>query len=109
MIKKTICVTNYQDRSYSGETWGVLTGLTNDGVIQHYNSTGFITTTGITNTITNGRLYNWYAVSDPRGIAPYGWHVATISDWQTLKYYVNNESNKLKETGTTHWDYPNVT
>ena len=31
-----------------------------------------------------GRLYNWYAVNDPRGIAPAGWHVPTDAEWQTL-------------------------
>jgi uncharacterized protein (TIGR02145 family) len=28
-----------------------------------------------------GRLYNWYAVNDPRGFAPEGWHVPTYSEW----------------------------
>lgn len=31
-----------------------------------------------------GRLYNWHAVSDPRGLAPEGWHVATDSEWRRL-------------------------
>lgn len=35
-----------------------------------------------------GLLYNWYAVIDPRGLAPKGWHVATRDDWNYLaKYY----------------------
>jgi uncharacterized protein (TIGR02145 family) len=31
-----------------------------------------------------GKLYNWYAVSDPRGLAPEGWHVPTEEEWKTL-------------------------
>ncbi|MBM3421810.1 MAG: fibrobacter succinogenes major paralogous domain-containing protein [Chlorobi bacterium] len=33
---------------------------------------------------TYGRLYNWYAVNDPRGLAPEGWRVATDEDWAAL-------------------------
>ena len=32
----------------------------------------------------HGKLYNWYAVNDPRGLAPAGWHVPTDKEWQTL-------------------------
>jgi uncharacterized protein (TIGR02145 family) len=35
-----------------------------------------------------GKLYNWYAVSDIRNIAPTGWHVPTDAEWTTLEEYV---------------------
>ena len=47
-----------------------------------------------------GRLYNYYAVVDPRFIAPLGWHVASDSDWATLASYLGADSivgGKLKE------------
>src|ERR1043165_1390179 len=31
-----------------------------------------------------GKLYNWFAVSDPRGLAPDGWHVPSDAEWITL-------------------------
>ncbi len=31
-----------------------------------------------------GRLYNAYAVLDPRGLAPDGWRVASLTDWNKL-------------------------
>jgi uncharacterized protein (TIGR02145 family) len=31
-----------------------------------------------------GRLYNWYAVNDPRGLAPQGWHVPSNAEWNLL-------------------------
>ena len=33
---------------------------------------------------TYGRLYNWYAVNDPRGLAPQGWHVPDEMEWERL-------------------------
>ncbi|HNW68986.1 MAG TPA: fibrobacter succinogenes major paralogous domain-containing protein [Bacteroidales bacterium] len=35
-----------------------------------------------------GKLYNWWAVSDPRGLAPEGWHVATNNEWNILVEYL---------------------
>lgn len=32
-----------------------------------------------------GKLYNWYAVNDPRGLAPEGWHVPTEAEWTALQ------------------------
>ena len=31
-----------------------------------------------------GRLYNWYAVDDARGLCPSGWHVPTDIEWTVL-------------------------
>jgi uncharacterized protein (TIGR02145 family) len=58
-----------------------------------------------------GKLYNWYAVMDKECIAPTGWHVPTLSEWQTLLDYlggVNVSGGKLKETSTLHWNSPNT-
>lgn len=37
-----------------------------------------------------GKLYNWYAVNDPRGIAPAGCHVPSNANWTTLVKFVGN-------------------
>jgi uncharacterized protein (TIGR02145 family) len=57
-----------------------------------------------------GKLYNWYAVNDPRGLAPSGYHVPSDAEWTVLSNYLGGESvagGKMKETGTTHWISPN--
>jgi uncharacterized protein (TIGR02145 family) len=46
-----------------------------------------------------GKLYNWYAVNDPRGLAPQGWHIPTKEEFDILKANVNNDGNALKEIG----------
>ena len=38
-----------------------------------------------THLATYGRLYNWYAVDDARGLCPSGWHVPTDSEYMTLE------------------------
>jgi uncharacterized protein (TIGR02145 family) len=37
-----------------------------------------------------GALYNWYVVSptNPKQVAPIGWHVPTDADWTTLENYL---------------------
>jgi uncharacterized protein (TIGR02145 family) len=58
-----------------------------------------------------GKLYNWFAVNDPRGLAPEGWHIATDEEWTALTGFLGSDSTaggKLKESGTTHWQKPNT-
>lgn len=62
------------------------------------------------NEIPYGKLYNWYAVSDPRNICPCGWHVPSDEDWSILTDYLGGESvsgGKMKATGTKYWAEPN--
>jgi uncharacterized protein (TIGR02145 family) len=57
-----------------------------------------------------GRLYNWFAADDNRGICPSGWHVASNAEWDTLLNYLGGPQNaggKLKATGTEFWKEPN--
>jgi len=46
-----------------------------------------------------GKLYNWYAVNDPRGLAPDGWVISSNDDWAKLAYYLGGQKvagTKLK-------------
>jgi uncharacterized protein (TIGR02145 family) len=38
-----------------------------------------------------GKLYNWYAVNDSRGLAPTGWHVPSADEWKTLTDFLGGE------------------
>lgn len=35
-----------------------------------------------------GKLYNWYAVTDMRGLAPEGWHIPSDEEWTQLIDYL---------------------
>ncbi|MBK9042941.1 MAG: fibrobacter succinogenes major paralogous domain-containing protein [Saprospiraceae bacterium] len=58
-----------------------------------------------------GKLYNWYAVNDPRGLAPQGWHIPSDAEWTTLEITLGGVSvagGKMKEAGTLNWASPNT-
>ena len=51
-----------------------------------------------------GKWYNYYAVMDPRGLCPTGWHVPIKSEWDTLAEYLGNAmvaGDKLKTAGNS--------
>jgi uncharacterized protein (TIGR02145 family) len=47
--------------------------------------------------IKHGMLYNWYAVSDPRGLAPEGWHVPSIDEWKILINFLGGEDEAFNK------------
>ncbi len=58
-----------------------------------------------------GKLYNWYAVNDPRGLAPQGWHIPSDAEWTTLTTTLGGASvagGKMKEAGIVNWTSPNT-
>ena len=46
-----------------------------------------------------GRLYNWYAVDDSRGLCPSGWHVPTDGEYMTLEMELGMSSSEANSTG----------
>lgn len=97
--------TKYRDGSsipnISNSTWNTLT----TGAYRDYNNTPSISN-------TYGRLYNWYAITDSRNIAPTGWHVPTYAEINTLVNYLGGigvAGGKLKASSsyTPAWDGTN--
>ncbi len=66
---------------------------------------------------TYGLLYNGYAITDKRNIAPKGWRVPSKEDVEELWEYLETlrtpedrirSGGRLKEVGTKHWSAPNI-
>jgi uncharacterized protein (TIGR02145 family) len=61
------------------------------------------------NGVTYGRLYNWYAVNDPRGLAPKGWHIPSDDDWEKLSGQLGgNKAAGGRLKSTRLWKAPNA-
>ena len=62
-----------------------------------------------------GKLYNWYAVNDPRGLAQAGWHISSNAEFTTLGNYLGGSTvagGKMKVTSCLNnsnalWYCPN--
>lgn len=51
-----------------------------------------------------GLLYNWYALHDPRGLAPEGWHTPRVKEWTELTEYLGGyEGAGIKMKTDTGW------
>ncbi len=52
-----------------------------------------------------GKLYNWYAVNDPRGLAPKGFHIPSDAEWTVLTDYLGGTAAAgTKMKSSTGWD-----
>jgi uncharacterized protein (TIGR02145 family) len=72
--------------------------------------------------VVYGKLYNWYAVADPQGLCPTGWHEPEDWEWNVLVKTIDTNADTtciacyqstiaggaMKEIGTTHWVIPNA-
>jgi uncharacterized protein (TIGR02145 family) len=110
-MAENLKVTHYQNGdeipySYNDPQYGAYAEYSNDA----------------SNVAVYGRLYNWFAVNDARGLCPVDWQVPSDDELQELEMYLGmseseanseglrgtDEGGKLKEEGTEHWNSPNT-
>jgi uncharacterized protein (TIGR02145 family) len=103
-MQQNLAVTKYRNgdpiaTGLSNTTWQ---NITNDGAYAIYNNDA-------ANNTLYGKLYNWYAVNESRGLCPTGWHVPSDTEWTTLETNLGGSSvagGKMKST--TGWTSPNT-
>jgi len=82
----------------SPEEWGDAIKHKKPGYCYLYNNPGYGP--------KYGRFYNWWAVIDPRGLAPEGWHVPDDDEWNTLTQFLGGpyvSPKRLKNTDEQTW------
>lgn len=80
----------------TGESWASL----NTGATKWYQNDS------ATYNCPYGKLYNWYAASDPRKLCPTGWHVPSMAEFTTLISFLGGQNisgPKLKSTKVEYW------
>ena len=89
-LKENLKVTKYRDGSSIPE-------IINDNVWGNLASGGMCAYEhDAENVLIYGILYNWFAVTDERGICPLGWHVPSDDEYVTLLIYLGPQ---IKEEG----------
>jgi len=56
----------------------------------------------------HGKLYNWHAIQNAKGICPKGWHVPSNEEWNTLLNYLGGKEiagGKLKSKLLNAWAF----
>ena len=104
-MRKNLDVVTYRNGDVipqvtDGSAWAALT----TGAWCYYNN-------DVANGAIYGKLYNWYAVNDTRGLAPKGWHLPTDDEWTILTDKLGGTAvagGKMKSVGTTRWNSANT-
>ena len=52
-----------------------------------------------------GKLYNWYALNDPRGLAPEGWFIPSDNEWENLIEFLGEYGFYDKLISKNAWEY----
>jgi uncharacterized protein (TIGR02145 family) len=59
----------------------------------------------VENGVKFGKLYNWYAVTDSRGLSPEGWHVSSDAEWrETTDFLGGEDAAGTKMKSNMGWD-----
>lgn len=120
-VYKTIIIGSQE---WMAENLKTKTYRNGDPIINLTNNTQwFATTTGSWRYFNNdsslncpyGKLYNWYAVADPRQVCPIGWHAPSYNEWFTMINFLGGQSvagGLMKSAGITSlttglWADPN--
>lgn len=95
-MQKNLNVSKYRNGDPIKKITDVNTGM--EGNWGYYNNDS-------ANGNTYGKLYNWYAINDARGLAPQGWHIPSKQEWVDLRTFIGSGDSaiKMKETGRIHW------
>lgn len=76
---------------------------TMEGASSIFGEGGLLVVNGNDNPVFNleatGRLYNWFAVDDSRGLCPTGWHVPSDEDWIELELELGMELPEANDVG----------
>lgn len=90
--KQNLNVSKYRNGDPILRVDGTWEGITTGAWCYYANQTS--------NGVVYGKLYNWYAINDPRGIAPEGYHIPNMDEWILLRDFLITNGNNYDQTVT---------
>jgi uncharacterized protein (TIGR02145 family) len=111
------------DKYSNGDLLGQDMSLSGQNNSSWFNATSgmySIANESLSNDVIYGKLYNWYAAVDGRGVCPIGWHTPSDCEWMFLEKSVGVALSELEFTGnrggssgnaiksTAGWSLPNT-